>query len=147
MRATKLAFPLFAAGLFLSASASHAEAQSYAQTVWSQLQGAYQHVNQNDYKLKNYIVGRLDASESDRWSFYLTAGKSYMVIGACDEDCSDIDMTVEDESGNVVAEDYAVDDVPVLRFTPSSSGRFTVDTSMYDCGASYCYFGFGIFEQ
>ena len=147
MRATKLAFPLLAAGLFLGASASHAAAQSYAQTVWSQLQNAYEHVNQNDYKLKNYIVGRLDDSETDRWSFHLTAGKSYMVIGACDEDCSDIDMTVEDESGNIIAEDYADDDVPVLRFTPSKSGRFAVETWMYDCTAPYCYFGFGIFEQ
>ncbi len=147
MRATKLAFPLLAAGLFLGASAQYAAAQSYAQTVWSQLQRGYEHVNQNDYKLKNYILGRLDDSETDSWSFFLSAGTQYMVIGACDEDCTDIDIVVKDEDGDVVAQDFADDDVPIVRFTPSASGRFTIETSMYDCTAYYCYFGFGIFEQ
>jgi hypothetical protein len=147
MRATKLAFPLLAAGVLLSASAVEVEAQSYTQTVWDQLQRAYTRVNQDDYRLRNYILGRLNDSDTDSWSFHLSAGTTYMVIGACDQDCSDIDMAVKDEDGEVVASDYANDDYPVMVFTPTSSGRFTIDTSMYDCGASYCYFGFGIFEQ
>jgi len=147
MRATKLAIPLLAAGLFLSASAASVQAQSYAQTVWNQLQAVYGAVNQNDYRLQNYIVGRLDDSATDSWTFHLSAGTSYMIIGVCDEDCADIDMVVRDENGRVVAEDSADDDVPVVQFTPTSSGRFSIRTTMYDCRAAYCYFGFGLFER
>lgn len=147
MRATKLAIPLFAAGLFFSASAHDVQAQSYAETVWTQLQHVYSAVNENDYRLENYIIGRLDDSATDSWSFQLSAGTTYMVIGACDEDCSDLDIAVRDEAGDVVAQDNLDDDAPVVTFTPSRSGRFSIRTSMYECNASYCYFGFGLFKR
>jgi hypothetical protein len=147
MRAKKLAFPLLAAVLFLGGSATRTEAQSYAQQVWNQLQAAYEAANDDDYTLNYYIIGSLNSSATDSWTFSFNKGTQYMIIGACDTDCSDIDMTIKDESGSVVASDTADDDVPIVRFTAGGSGRLTVETKMYTCTGNPCYFGFGIFRQ
>ena len=147
MRAMKLAVPLLAAGMFLGASASVTHAQSYAQQVWAQLQAAYDQVDDDDYALHYYIIGSLNGSATDSWTFSLAGGTQYMVIGACDTDCSDIDITVKSSAGEVVASDTADDDVPIVRFTPKGDDRFTIETKMYACTENPCYFGFGIFRQ
>ena len=147
MRAMKLAIPLLAACALLGATASRTEAQSYAQQVWAQLQSAFEAVSEDDYALHYYIIGALDGSATDSWSFNLTKGTQYLVIGACDTDCSDIDITVKDADGDVVGSDTTDDDVPVVRFTATSNSTYTIDTKMYTCTSNPCFFGFGIFRQ
>ncbi len=36
---------------------AYINAQSYAETVWSQLQAAYETAAEDDYSLTNYIIG------------------------------------------------------------------------------------------
>lgn len=147
MRAMKLALPLLAAFVLLGATASRTEAQSYAQQVWAQLQAAYDAANDDEFVLHNYIIGSLNGSGTDTWTFNLSKGTQYLVIGACDTDCSDIDMTVKSSGGDVVGSDTADDDVPIVRFTATSDDRFTIETKMYTCTENPCYYGFGIFRK
>jgi hypothetical protein len=135
-----------ALGLVLG-SPSDAAAQSYAQQVWNQLQRVYSVANASEYRLRNYIVGHLNSGNSDSWTFPLTANTEYLVTGACDNDCSDLDIFIKDANGNTIAQDTSTDDIPMVRFTTRAAGRYTVDVRMYQCSVNPCYFGFGIFHK
>ena len=122
--------------------------QDYADQVWTQLQGAYEmYVEFEDFYLKNYIIGALNSGSTDSWTFSLDGGTGYAITGACDEDCTDLDIVVEDANGNVVARDEADDDYPIVEFTANRSGSYTVNVKMYTCTEEPCYFGFGIFYR
>jgi hypothetical protein len=125
---------LIAAALLVT-SATQGEAQSYAQQVWSQLQKAHD------------AVGHLGEGNTDTWSFPMRANTEYIITGACDTDCSDLDITIKDASGKVVEKDTTTDDVPVVRFTPGSNAKYTVEVKMYSCSSAPCYFGFGVFQK
>ncbi len=127
--------------------ATVAHAQSYAQEVWSQLQRAYDSVRDDDFFMENYILGKLNQGGTDTWTFPLQEGREYMIIGACDNDCTDVDISVKDADDKVVVKDDATDDQPVTRFSVESSGRFTIEVGMFKCSDEPCFFGFGLFYK
>jgi hypothetical protein len=137
---------VFALALLVS-SAQQGHAQSYAQQVWAQLQKMHEVVGASDYTLQNYVVGHLGESNTDSWTFTFKANTDYIITGACDNDCSDLDLTVKDGNGRVVEKDTTTDDVPVLRFRGGSNARYTVEVRMYACSSAPCYFGFGVFQK
>lgn len=133
--------------VLLSVSAS-LHAQSYATQVWNQLQKAYSDISDSSsFQLNNYIIGKLADGATDTWTFPLTRGKEYLIIGVCDNDCTDVDLAVKGGNGAVIVKDEEVDDTPVTRFRVTSSGRFTVEVTMADCKDEPCFFGFGLFEK
>lgn len=126
---------------------SIASAQSYAVTVWDQLQGAYDVLtDSDDLTVKNYVMGKLTPSASDRWSFPMEEGTEYVLMGACDGDCTDVDLEVTYE-GYTVASDTETDDVPVLRFVAQTSGVHVIEIKMYECSAEFCFWGLGLYEN
>ncbi len=125
-----------------------AHAQSYAQQVWDQLQAQYVSVSENgEYELINYIVGTLDDGTTDTWNFPFNVNVSYVITAACDNDCSDIDVTIKDNYGNILQEDTRTDDQPYVEFSPSASGIYQIEVNMYSCSENPCYFGFGVFQK
>ena len=127
---------------------SAVNAQSYANQVWDQLQEHYDYVSEyEDYYLVNYIIGAIDDGESDTWNFPFESSNDYIITAACDYDCSDIDITIQDSYGNVIAEDVETDDQPFVEFSPRSSGVYEIVIEMYECSANPCYFGFGVFVK
>ncbi|MCC7185884.1 MAG: hypothetical protein IT185_06570 [Acidobacteria bacterium] len=132
--------------VLLSVSTS-LHAQSYATQVWNQLQKAYTDISDSSsFGLNNYIIGKLADGATDTWTFPLERGKEYLIIGVCDNDCTDVDLVVKGGNG-VIVKDEEVDDTPVTRFRVTSSGRFTVEVTMADCKDEPCFFGFGLFEK
>lgn len=75
----------------------------------------------------------------------LTAGVQYILVGVCDNDCTDFDLRLSDAAGNQVAADLEIDDTPMVRFTPTSSGAYTVQGSMASCGQNPCYYGIAVY--
>jgi len=146
MRLRTLVVIVASATVFLFSAPPTAEAQSSAQVVWSQLQDAYEAADLSGYTLQNYVIGRLDPNESDTWTFPLRAGTEYVIVGACDEDCTDVDVTVTQDS-DTVASDALDDDLPVVGFVAGKGGNHEIVVKMYSCDAAYCYFGFGLFEN
>jgi hypothetical protein len=133
--------------LILAPGSLHA--QSYAQQVWDQLQNHYKTIakNSTDWYLRNYVMGKLKNDATDSWTFYFDSDNESILTAACDNDCSDLDMTIKDSDGKEVARDTQNDDTPVVRFQPKSSGRYTIDIQMIKCKDDPCYFGFGIFQK
>jgi hypothetical protein len=143
----RIAGSLLFALVLCAGTAAPASAQSYAQQVWNQLQRVYDVADGNAYSLRNYIIGKLNNGARDTWTFTLEANTSYLITGACDNDCSDLDIFINDPSGTQVAKDDTADDIPVVRFDTRGAGRYTVEIRMYACSANPCYFGFGIFQR
>ena len=71
----------------------------------------------------------------------LRAGRSYAILGRCDNDCGDLDFQLFDETGNEVARDLSTDDVPLLRVTPLRSGIFRLRVTMANCRTRSCGWG------
>lgn len=77
-----------------------------------------------------------------RWQVDLTGGSAYRIVGACDDDCSNMDIELIDVStGGVVASDMLPDDFPVVDFTPPANGRYIVRLLMQTCSVAPCFAG------
>jgi hypothetical protein len=107
----------------------------------------YDAAAEDGYHLTNFILGSMDEGEDDVWTMTFTEGTEYVIHGACDRDCSDIDLSVLTEAGEVVGSDLLTDDYPVVTFTPDKSTRYQIKATMYACTAEPCYFGLGIFND
>lgn len=75
----------------------------------------------------------------------LNANSAHLIFAVCDNDCTDIDLELFDESGHLIDEDWDRDDTPIVEVTPAWSGRFTLRVHMAHCGAENCAYGFRLF--
>ncbi len=135
-------------GAFLIAlSTIPAQAQSYTEVVWTQIQDSYKENAEMGYVVKNYIIGMIQESDDNTWSFYLDSSKEYLMEGFCDEDCEDLDLYLYDNEGTELDKDIEEDDFPLFFFEPEESGYYKVKVTMYSCSVEPCYFGLAIFEK
>lgn len=139
-------FPL----VLIGASVAPLSAQSSSvEQVWNQLQNQFTTVHKTGYKQLNYLIGWLNNGDSPatNWPVDLTAGTSVMIIGVCDNDCTDVDLVLEDRDRVVLASDTAADDLPLLRFTPDSTATYWIKPTMHACQVNPCGYGIGVFVQ
>jgi len=93
------------------------------------------------------LLGHLAEGQDNRVTVELRAGSEYKALAECDTRCSDVDLWIYDEKGDLVASDVLPDDIPLVSLTPSRSGRYTFRTGMVSCGAQRCYYGLSVFEK
>ncbi|MEZ5994419.1 MAG: hypothetical protein R3C25_01555 [Hyphomonadaceae bacterium] len=87
-------------------------------------------------------VAGMQPGADDRWMVELVAGTPYMIIGACDNECSNMDIELIDmATGGVVASDVLPDDFPVVNFTPPANAQYMVRMLMQTCTVAPCYAG------
>jgi len=82
--------------------------------------------------------GQLNNNASDRFPVHLS-GQQTQILGACDNDCKNIDMQLLDSRGNVVGEDVENDDFPIVS-TSNQSGDYTIVVKMVSCAAAPCHY-------
>lgn len=76
-----------------------------------------------------------------------TRGVRYLVVGACDNDCTDLDFVLYDENGNYIDGDTGDDDIPMVEVTPRRTGTFELRVRMYECSVNPCYWGVGVYRR
>lgn len=136
-----------AALALLTGTAAQAQCSGrYSQQVCRQLDGAKSTLAREGFtQTHDYTVDRLNDDEEDSFTVNLRADREYAIVGACDNDCDDLDFWLYDENDNLIDSDTSTDDVPVVRVTPRWTGEFRVRVKMYSCSAEPCYYGIGIF--
>jgi hypothetical protein len=83
----------------------------------------------------------LDEGEEYKFTWrYSGRGREIGLVGVCDLDCSDLDLTVRDPRGRVVARDLSVTDRPTVDFTVDRPGLYEVTVRMYSCDREPCFF-------
>ncbi|MEM1271776.1 MAG: hypothetical protein AAGI08_17135 [Bacteroidota bacterium] len=87
----------------------------------------------------------LEQGESQLYTVTLEEGISYLLLGVCDEDCSDLDLELYDGYDNLISEDDMEDDAPVVDVFVKQSGDFTLKVTMYACSENPCYYGVGVY--
>ena len=139
--------------LTLSATlfSSTLSADRYSEVVWQQLQAHERSASEADFVNRHFILGKLRAGAYEEWTVELERGRRYLLTGACDQDCSDVDLALIDRDGRLVSEDVLEDDQPVLDIMADGwrvdSGSYTLRMTMYRCEVEPCYYGIGVFEQ
>ena len=91
------------------------------------------------------LGGSLNEGNSVTYSFNFVAGRSYTVLGVCDNDCSDLDITLYDSDGDVVDRDLLDDDKPVVSVSGKSGGRYRMNVSMASCSTGVCYYSVAVY--
>ena len=87
------------------------------------------------------VYGHLDNGASTSHEMTVVGGNQYVLFGACDNDCTDVDLKIYDTSGNMLMQDVEVDDTPVLTFTANGSGKYRVQVVMATCNRNPCFYG------
>ncbi|MBX7119173.1 MAG: hypothetical protein K1X31_09280 [Gemmatimonadaceae bacterium] len=147
IKRTLQALTLTAAALVaLAVRPSDARAQEHAALVWRQLNTAFETVSRDGFGSVNYIIGRMGEGKSDSWTLNFEKGVNYKIVGACDKDCSDVDIEVIDGS-ETIARDVLADDAPIVSFSPKTSGQLRIKVTMVKCSDEPCFFGFGLFQK
>ena len=119
---------------------------TYSRQVCSQLDAAKTVLAREGFRqTHDYEVDNLDDDQEDSFTVNLRADREYAIVGACDEDCEDLDFWLYDENDNLIDSDTSTDDVPVVRVTPRWTGTFRIRVKMYACSSEPCYYGIGIF--
>ena len=60
----------------------------------------------------------------------LQNGKQYLFFGAA-RNAADLDILIEDESKNGVAEDTKTDSVAAVEFSPTRTGKYTIKLKLH----------------
>ncbi len=145
MRANRYSLPLGI--LLLLALGTPARAQ-WEEQVRQQLDGIKEQLATMGYvPARDYHMSSLPDEGTERVPLTLRAGFTYTIVGACDDDCQDMDLTLYDAAGNVLDTDVELDSLPILEVTPTATATYQLEVSMVDCQAPPCYYGIGVFVQ
>jgi hypothetical protein len=93
------------------------------------------------------LIDSLDEGRSDNYNVQLNAGKDYYLLGVCDNDCSDLDISLYNQNGQLIQEDTATDDKPMVLATPRASGRYQLRVTMASCSSEPCFYSVGVFRD
>jgi hypothetical protein len=87
------------------------------------------------------VITALQLNNEHRWQVSLRGGQTYGFIGACDNECSNVDLILEDASGAQIKTDVLTDDYPLVDFTPQADGVYTLRIQLKACTIAPCYVG------
>ena len=127
---------------------SDSRAQSIDQ-VWDQLRNQSTTAVNEGLKNYNFIIGFLDHDSEpvDNWPVYMRAGSSYRVVGVCDNDCTDVDLSLEDSERTVLVSDLLEDDLPMVSYTPKTTATYWIRPTMVVCSVNPCGYGIAGFVR
>ena len=94
------------------------------------------------HTIGNDVIVPMQPGHDHRYVVDLTAGAMYGFIGACDGDCTNVDIElISMTTGGVVANDMLADDFPIVSYRPDANGQYMVRLLMQACTRSPCYAG------
>ena len=122
-----------------------ARAQEWGEVVAAQLEAVAEALgDENIREVGQPITGGLDAGETEDRTVTISAAGTYLIVGVCDQDCTDIDLELYGPGGNLIDSDVADDDVPVL-VGELPSGQYRLRVKMITCEVEPCNYGVGLF--
>jgi len=137
-------FTALALCFFVPAAADHYE--DYVRAALNQ-RSAYH----SDRYVRLHNMDTVDLLSEGRAATYtltLAAGRTYRIVGVCDQDCDDLDLELRDENGNLISRDQSDDDIPFVDVTPKWTGSFKLKITMERCaGNSECVYGMTVLRR
>ncbi len=91
-------------------------------------------------------IGTLGSDDVSALEVDLSPG-SYMAIGVCDDDCTDLDVYAFGPGDAELGRDTELDAEAVVTFTVSDAGKHVIGASMESCNAAICTYRLQLFES
>ena len=133
--------PLLAAAALAAATPAAAQ-NTYQQQIRRQLATHASNALSHGYAAdREPVYGSLNDDANDQKAVTLTAGTRYVIIGVCDNDCTDIDLRLFAPDGTKIIEDIETDDYPTIQFTAPVTGTYRLSVEMAVCNTNPCYWG------
>ena len=133
--------------LVASSTVSVANDKEFRKQIRQQLDFASELWEEQGYEYIDDLRDKLAEDDHDTLSVELDRKTNYVLVGVCDTDCDDLDITVYDDDGDEVVTDDQSDDVPIVQFRAPYSGEYEIKVTMYDCGANVCYYGVALYGE
>ncbi|MFZ4120623.1 MAG: hypothetical protein ACOYKM_03085 [Caulobacterales bacterium] len=147
-RVLKTLSALAAGAVAFGAAASAQVPDQYARQLAGQLSQVETTMSGNGYRRdEGPLSGAAESGGTMDHLVNLRAGRSYTIVGVCDNDCNDVDIRLYDQNNNLIDEDVLVDDMPVVEVTPAFNGPFRVQVLMPGCSTSICYYAFNVYGR
>jgi hypothetical protein len=93
-----------------------------------------------------FVTGTLEAGEDEEFELELEGGKTYIIVGVCDNDCTDLDLALTTEGGDDVDSDYELDDYPMVMVEVAAGAVYRLKVEMATCDGD-CHYGVGVFAD
>ena len=133
---------------FVAALLFAAPAHAQPPIIRTQLDSAATLMGGQGFRLQDDIVsGDLRQGEDSEFELELEGGKTYIIVGVCDGDCSDLDMALTTAGGEDVDSDYETDDVPMVMVEVGRGQTYHLKVQMAACSVEPCAFGVGVFAD
>ena len=125
-----------------------APAHAQPEIIRTQLDSAASLMGNQGFRLQDNIVhGDLRQGQDEAFELELEGGKTYIIVGVCDGDCSDLDMALTTAGGDDVDSDYELDDVPMVMVEVARNATYNLTVRMAACSVEPCGFGVGVFAN
>lgn len=129
------------------AAAQQEEVSPYVQQVATRLEAVTQQMTQNGYGNPELVAfDAINNGASQAFSYATQDSGDIMIVGVCDDDCSDLDLRVRNAQGGVVGEDVLLDAIPVVP-APAGGRPLNIDVIMATCSQDPCVFGVAVYRR
>lgn len=116
--------------------------------IRTQLDSASVLMGNNGFSLQDDIVsGDLRTGQDEEFELELEGGKTYIIMGVCDGDCTDLDMALTTAAGADVDSDYQDDDVPMVMVEVARGATYNLKVGMAACSVEPCAFGVAVYAN
>lgn len=131
-------FKIAAIAAVASLAAGAAVAQSGEALINQLLEKADEIVNTQrkasvETTVRNALPNRTQKADTVR-----LRGGDYVIVGVCDQDCTDFDLVVRDTGGSEIGSDRLDDDFPTVSLNGLAAGSYQIQSEMPGCGSDPC---------
>lgn len=91
--------------------------------------------------------GALYDGDATEHVVFLSAGFEYLIHATCDGDCTDVDLRLFSPGGYEVARDLDADDIPLVTYRASRSGRYRLQVPMAACAVEPCGYSVAVLRR
>lgn len=123
------------------ATLTEAEREEFRQLARSYLDGVESDLTNGYTPAEGFQdeVVALQPTQTHNWRVSLKGGQTYRFVGACDNECQNMDFHLLDSSGAVIESDTLEDSFPVVNVSPVADGEYTVRFTMVTCTIAPCF--------
>jgi hypothetical protein len=93
------------------------------------------------------VTGAMEEGGSRTHTLAMVRGVDYLIVGVCDNDCSDVDVKLYDPQGKLVQQDVLVDDAPVVEHRTAVTKRHRIEVIMASCSFAPCHYGINVYAK
>jgi hypothetical protein len=91
--------------------------------------------------------GALNAHTFEEVTAELDARTTYAAVVVCDDDCTDVDLSLYAPQGGRVKKDLDESDFAMVTYTPSAAGTYKFRVGMFKCSREPCGYALEIYEK